>query len=504
MWGPVLSMLLAAVPCGPADAAAGLPAELQAQVAVATARQHMSAGQLVMAERCLERALAVASPSALTLRTQAQLLARLGKFEAAGLAAQAAAQLGDVDPELAELQARLAAAQGHRAEARRYAEAANTWMADLIAATVDDPGAAYRLNEHLDEATARGALTGLVLAGHAARQGRPGDASHFAEAAGALARQGDAPELQRISAQLLAGLQRRAPVLWGARVRLSAEHQSNPAFAASDDRNRASSVRMAALAEVGAGGAIGKLRWRGLVQARQQVLLARRSRFCCLDVSSYSLGGVLQLPLGADPRAVLVGLMVRWTDVFADALNFHHAAHLEGGPSLTLRLGARSAIDVSFLGVYTDFVDTSPSDQRVSSLNRDRVGQRAILGLNFGLGWVRGRAEAMFLNDDADGDAFDALGGVVSLRFEARPDEDLALFTGVSLGLRQYGPVGDRAVIGAAALRTELRTAVRLGARVRLLPRLELVLEDAYLNDAARAGHGYTENVLSVGVQSRW
>lgn len=507
MWGPALSLLLITAPCPEADgpgSAAAYPADIEGQVAVAYARKHMAAGALASAQACLTRALGAQPQSSLAWRAQAQLAIKKGAWGEARAAAEHAAALGDVDPELLELRAMVEGRVGQPKQGRHFAREAATQTADLIAASLDDGDAAYRLTELLGEATPRGALAGLVLAGHALRAGRGDDAEQFLRSAELDARRADAPQLQRVAARLLANLHREHRLAWGARLGLSTDYQRNPAFTSAQDRNHASTARLSTTAELGVELPLGRLRWRNVLTARQHVLLARRSRFCCLDLSAYGLGSHLRLSLGPDPEAVVVGLMVRWTDVFADRLRFHHAAQLEGGPTLSLRLGASTHLELAFLGVYTDFIDTSPADLRVSSINRDRVGQRAILGLGFEMGWIQGRVEAMFLNDDADGDAFDVLGGVLGARFEAQPDEDLTLFTAVSVGLRQYGPVGDRSVIGSAATRNEVRTSVRLGARVRLLPRLELVLQDIYVNNSARAGHGYTDNVLSVGVQTRW
>lgn len=504
MWGPLLSLLLGALPCADSHNNATWPAELRAQIAVASARGHMGAGQLEAAQACLQAALRLDPNSTLALRTRAQLLSSRGLFEDASRDATRAAALGDADPEFLEFRAVIEAGHGNPAAARAYAAAAGTWKGDLIGASLQDGAAAYRGARWVEEATPRGALAALVLAGHAARSAEPLDAFRYVAAAQYNARIADVPRLKRLAVALQSDLQERASYGVGARIRVSAGQVSNPTYASTGDPDRVASARLATEAEVVTGIPLGGLRLVGVARIRQHALLARRSRFSNLDLTAYSLGTGVQLPLGPDPRAVVLGFMLRWTDVFADAFRFHYAAQLEGGPSLKLHVGPRMTLDLAFYGVYTDFIDTSPTDSVVSSVNRDRVGQRLILGWNFGLGWLQGRVDAMFVSNDAQGDAFDMQGGVLGLRFEGRPQEDLGLFTAVSVGVSEYGPVGDRAVIGSAATRAEVRSVVRLGAQLRLLPRLELIIEDTYVNTAARAGHGYTYNVLSVGVQTTW
>lgn len=505
MGGLVFSLgLIAALPCAASTSSVALPPAVQAQVDVAAARSALRRGEAAEAAACLDRALAADADSALALRARAQLRLRAGALEGAAEDAARAAALGDVDPELAELRAVIAARRREAAAARGYAERADTWAGSLIGASLDDPRAAYRASALVGEPTYRGALAALVLAGHEARVGDLSEARGLAAQAARDARSAAELELSRRAAGAARALTEAGGLDWWAQVGSSVDYLTNPAYASSTEPGRVASVRLTALGRVGARFSLGPLTFDTALDVRQHGLLARRGRFCCLDLFAYRLGGAVSMPLGADPRAVRLGLVVRWTDVFADRFRFHHAAHLEGGPTLAFRLGPRLTLDLAFLGVLTDFVDTSPPDASASSLNRDRVGQRAVLGLRFGFRWVDLRVEAMFLNDDADGDAFDALGGAAAAWLEARPQRDLTLFVGGSVTAREMGPVGDRAVIGAAATRTQLRTALRFGARLRLVANLELVLEDIYIDNAARAGHDYTANVLSVGVQSRW
>ncbi|MCB9651822.1 MAG: hypothetical protein H6730_35275 [Deltaproteobacteria bacterium] len=499
----LLGLWAAQVPCAGQDLA-DLPPPLAAQVAVARGRAAAAEGELAAGLACLDRAVALDPGSALALRTRAELRAAVDALDGALEDVAAARAAGDADPEVDLFRAVLAARAGQRDLARAAAAESGTWSGDLVGTTLDDGAAAYRAADRVGETSARGALAALVLAGYHARHGRRADAYTLLDVAKSEARRAGSQATLRASSDLEEALQEQAPVAWSARVRATVDHMSNPAYAASDLAGAKSSVRMGALGEVAMASALGPARWQVELQILQHGLLARRTRFDTLDLSAYRLSGAMRFPVGADPTRVVLGLTVRWVDVFASAFEYHHASALEGGPTLDLRLGPRVSLGLAFLGAYVDFIDGSPPDQQVSAQNRDRVGQRALASLIFNLGWLDGRLEAMFINDDADGDAFDALGGALAAHVEARPGDDITLFTGASATLREFGPVGDSAVIGAAATRTELRTAVELGARVRLAPHVELVLEDVYVNTDARAGHGYTENVLSVGVESRW
>lgn len=505
MWGPALSLLvIAQAPCPGLEAAAGLPPELVAQVAVARAGQARRAGDLARAKGCLDAALETDPSSTLALRARAQLHLQAGRLADAHADAAAAAHLGDADPELLELRALIAARAQAVLEARAHARAARTWVGDLIGVALDDRRAAFEVAELLGEPTARGALAGLVLAGHEARTSDPQAALTLAAQAERDARIADEPGLARMARQLITQVALHGRRDWSAQLGTSIDHLTNPAYVSPEEGGQTSSVRVAAQGNVDARFALGRVQLRTGLRVRQHGLLARRSRFCCLDTFSYRLVGGLSLPLGPDPRAVRLGLVVRWTDVFADRFRFHHASHLEGGPTLAFALGPRLDVDLSFLGVITDFVDTSPADARASSLDRDRVGQRATLGVALRLEWLLARLEAMFINDDAQGDAFDALGAAFAATLEAQPAPDLTVFLGAGITIREFGPVGDKAVIGAAANRTEVRTALRVGARLRLAKWLHLVVDDTFVDSSARAGHDYAHNVLSVGVQTRW
>ena len=116
--------------------------------------------------------------------------------------------------------------------------------------------------------------------------------------------------------------------------------------------------------------------------------------------------------------------------------------------------------------------------------------------------WLSARVEAMFVRDDAEGDAFDNLGGAVGARVTAEVDEGLLIRTGAALTIRQFGPVGEESIIGPAARRTEVRTVLEVGAYVPLYEGLAALLENTWIASSARAGHGWTNNVVSLGVEA--
>jgi hypothetical protein len=240
---------------------------------------------------------------------------------------------------------------------------------------------------------------------------------------------------------------------------------------------------------------------RGALRVDQHLFLEDRARTSLLDITALALALALERPLSAHPSGVVVGLRLRFVDVFGAGLATHFATSLEGGPTLAVRVFGRASLDLALLGEATDFIDLSPPDSVVSSSNRDRVAQRMVLGLGLAGEGVLARVEASFNREDAAGEAFDAVGGALSGRLALVPMQGVELRTGFAVNVRRRGPVGDAAVIGPAALRTETRLVAELGLRWSLAGPLALVLEDVWIRSDARPGHAYVENVASSAVE---
>ena len=177
---------------------------------------------------------------------------------------------------------------------------------------------------------------------------------------------------------------------------------------------------------------------------------------------------------------------------------------IEGGPTLTIPFDGGTELEIGVFGVDVDFVHGSPIDEEVSSQNRDLVGQRVLVALTWSNDWVHGRVEALYMRDDAKGDAFDSRGGAVAGRLNADLGDGLWLSTGLGATVREFGPIGEQAILRGASTRTEVRLSASLGARVRINEQMSVVIDDVYLRNTARAGHEYTDNVISFGVEAQW
>jgi hypothetical protein len=197
-------------------------------------------------------------------------------------------------------------------------------------------------------------------------------------------------------------------------------------------------------------------------------------------------------------------LVLRLSDLFGDWFAHHYATMIEGGPNLTLRISSRLGLELGLYGAAVDFIELSPPDASISSLNRDRVGQRAVGAVIYDDGFVSGRLEGMFLHDSALGDAFDAIGGTLGLRGGLQPIEGVLVDGGLALTVRDFGPVGDEAIIGPAATRLELRVVAELGLKVALTERIDVLVEYLRIATEARTGHEYAESLLTMGAEARW
>lgn len=461
----------------------------------------LSRGDLEAATACLEEAARSIPESAEIARDLAVAYVHAGKYEEAEQTVDRALALGDRDPEAEQLRAIIFAALDRPIEAIAAARRSRTWEGDLIAAALGDERAAYGVADLSGEETPRGALVALVLAAHAAERGERTTARFLVEAAAREAESSNAPIAINAAHALEQRLGEESPLGFFGRVRTSIDHATNPAFLAETGRARDTGLRLAVLGEGALQVLAGTLRIDAALRIDQHVFLTERTTLHELDLTGIGLAASVEVPISRHPAAAVVGLRVRFVDAFADRFRVHYATSLEGGPNLALPLGSVFRLELGFFGVARDFVDQSPPDARVSSLNRDHVGQRAAIALSFRTDWLDGRAETMFLRDDAVGDAFDAIGGALSGRLKAYPGGGVVLLTGVAVTGREFGPVGDSSIIGPASTRTEFRTVAEIGARIPLAERSFFVVEDAWIRNNARKLHAYTENVLSIGLE---
>lgn len=450
----------------------------------------------------LEAAARAAQSSPIAARDLAVAYARAGRVDEALAEVDRAMALGDVDPEVHAFRAVLLARAGRRGEALAEAQAADGFEGELIGSALLDPVLAERARLNLDDTSPRAALTALVLSAYAGARGLHTIARSLALEAEDRATDLDVSDVAHAARALERRIDAKDGLETHLLLRTAIDHATNPLYAYGQEKRSALRLGLTGAGFVGL--PVGRVRIDASARIDQRFMLMDREDFHELDTTAFGLQLAIELPIGLAPGAARAGLVARATDLFGDRLDLHYATAVEGGPYLVVPLGASFALEGGVFGVAADFIDRSPPDARISSQNRDRVGQRATLALSYASRLLDARIETAFLNDDALGDAFDAVGGLVAGRVEARPGDGVLLRMGFAITGRDFGPVGDRAIIGPAAVRTEVRTAVELGVRVPLSNVLGWSIEDIWARNNARRGHGYTENVLSLGLEAMW
>jgi len=485
---------------GPAAAQDALPL-------LARGVQALARGDLDQADRTLREARKADEWSALAAREHAIVLSRMGKNAEAREAIERAIALGDRDPEVSEIHARILGDLGEIEEAMRAAARAHTWEGDLIGASLGDRLAAHRASVWAEESSSRGALAALILAAHAGSTGERTTARTLVDMSEVLARGAGADPVLGAARALRdrLGLGGGERVRFAGRVRTSVDYATNPLFEADGTPGaRPRGLRAAFAAEGGIQAPISTARLDAAARIEQRVQIIDRERFDGVDLSALSLAASVEVPISARPSAAQVGMTLRFHDLWGDAFDTHWATSFEAGPTLALPFDGSTKLVLGVFGVGVDFVDGSPRDAEISSQNRDRIGQRATAALLHDHGWFQLRGEVGFSRDDAFGEAFDSRGGVVAGRVTAEVTESVSIRTGVAVWLRSFGPVGDAVVLGAASTRLEVRTVAELAAEIRLSDHLSLLVEDDWIRNSGRAGHNYTHNVLSFGLEARW
>jgi tetratricopeptide (TPR) repeat protein len=481
-----------------------LTPEERGLVASALGLELLSRGDVERATACLETAEELLPDSAVIARDLAIAYAQGNRYGDAMERVERAIRLGDADSEVRQLRAILLAELGRNEQAIEETRRTATWESDLIGAALGDGAAAYRVADLTNEPTQRAALSALVLAAHAGDHGEQATARLLNRVASDAAEASDSPIVLNAVRSLERRLDERGGMGASARLRTSIDHTTNPSFLAGGTGGRGTGLRLAVTGEGALQIPIATARVDAALRLDQHVFLTSRDEFRDLDLTGLTLAASVELPISNNPSAAVVGLRARFSDAFGRELKIHYATTIEGGPNLILPLTSATRIELGLYGIATDYIDVSPPDSKISSVNRDVLGQRATAALSFRADWLEGRAEMMFLRDNALGDAFDAIGGAAAGRLRAYPGGGVVLGTGLAVTIRQFGPVGDQSIIGSASLRTEVRTVVELGARIPVTSSLFFVLNDVWIQNSARALHAYTENILSTGMEQVW
>lgn len=465
----------------------------------------LSRGELESSVACLEAALTARPDSAVLARDLALAYAQTGRHQEALALVDRAIALGDVDPEAHQFRAILLAELGQDAEARKAALSASSWEGDLVGAALGERESARKLGVWVGEKSARGALATLTLAARAAAEGDRSRARQLAGRAVEDAEVSQIPFVLNAARALRERLGGGAERFRGAtRFRTTMDYAHNPSFDRVREVRKPHAARASLLGEASLQLPIDTARLDASVRLDQQVHLTGRDVLADFDTTTISGAVALEIPIGRGADAALVGLGLRFADTFGDLFRLHYGYGFEGGPWLEFSLVDRLRVVVAISGLYTDYVDFSPTDDTLSSQNRDVFGQRANVGFILRETDFDVRVDAVFHRDNALGDAFDNYGAGLAGRAVVRLPGQAVLRGGLSVMSRRFGPVGDEAIIGEAARRGEARLAATISALFPLEEHIALVLEDTLISNFARQDQSYATNVLSLGLELSW
>jgi hypothetical protein len=256
---------------------------------------------------------------------------------------------------------------------------------------------------------------------------------------------------------------------------------------------------VAARAEVRARARLGSATWSAGLRVDQRVFLQDRSALADVEWAGLELATALSLPLSDDLRAAVLDFGLRAVEVRADGLRRHLATGVEGGPSLRMSIAPTWWVELGVYGVWTNFPEASGA-----TFERDRVGQRARVAFVHRSGPLLARLELTGINDETEGQAFDALGGAVGAEGRLAVGSRLELGGGLRVAVRRWGPIGDEAVIGRAARRDEVRLSAELWAAYRVAGPLHLVAGQDLVRVDARRPHAYVAHLSRGGLEVRW
>lgn len=486
-------VLAQAIDCGSATP----PSRSEAYLASAVGLDNLSRGEVEAAVTCLRFAFAGLPTSEVIARDLALALSHAGLSDEAVRMFQRARALGDPGGDLAR--AVLAAERGDKGLALDAARRSGGLEGETVEGVLGQGEALRALGKRLESPGPETPIVRLVLASQAAERGNLGSARALAKAAELSAEAYRDPLLFNAARVLRRRLERETAAQLGVRLGLLGEQIVNPAWAAEGPEIVRDAVGLRGRLEVAGVARLGLVRWQGAVSIDQRLFLTEGEALGEAERFGLAAATSLEVPLADDLWAPSVAIGVRLVDVRADGLERRIASSLEGGPTLKIAISSGWWTELGVYGVWTDFEDAADRD-----FIRDRVGQRARLAFRYEDLGLTGQVAVTALHDEAEGQAFDALGLSVSGRGELRPTAGLAIYLGLAGVLRRWGPVGDESIIGGADRREELRWSAELGSRLRVAPLTHLLIQNTWVRNDARRGHRYVNNVLSAGLEVDW
>jgi len=469
--------------------------------AYARARQALDEGTADQALQCAVDGLS-RSPSdetGLLRYAEAQALYALGRLDDAAVAAERALAAGLPEELGMGLLSRIHAAAGRVAASRSAAIQSATLDGRLWATALGDAPSARSVRRLADGRSEDAVRAQLALAWFSRSQGRPTRARSLAERAGARARSLGLSDLARSARALELG----AESPWRLELRASSltEAVANPLF---EPGALQGNLLVGGTAELKGRGQLGVVRGR----ARLQV----EGRGEAIGADGPSLGGWaligsagLDFPIAGDPAGAIVHLDVRLQTRWLSNVRRPLGTLLELGPTLRIPLARSWQLAVGGKGVRVDVGDrfTAPDDAPVPT-NRDVIGQRAFVALEHVADGVQGRVAAFFVNDQADGSAFDARGGGLAAGVDVQVGPTWTLGLGGHAALRDFGPAEAAAVAGEGETVLELRTAARVSAVAELGRGFRFRAEHWWVRIEPTSASDVTRVLGRVGLEKSW
>ncbi|MGF1511210.1 MAG: tetratricopeptide repeat protein [Myxococcota bacterium] len=475
---------------------------IQSGLMSAAAGQLRQSGALERALRCLDAALDLpVQASGLLHLERAKVLVALGRPSDAAVEAERALAAGLPEDIVSEFLVPSLALGGREGAARSRALASRTHAGRIWATALGDSSSAREAAALRRSVTPRGAWASLALAHFAHRNGRTGRAIQLAEDAERRARQLNLPALQEASVQLQNELRRnRTNPAFGFEAVLASESVFNPRTAAD-----ASDGGTFALGRVGGHLSVDVGQVRGRLHAsftgRAPIIEGSDT------VSGFGVTGtaVADVPVSGDPSSAVVQLGLRISSRWLDAFSEPVGSAFEAGPSLWIPLSSGWNVGISAYGVRVDISErfTVPDDS-IDPTNRDFVGQRVALTVIRGDEESGIRLDAFFASDQADGTAFDSVGGGGAARATRRFSPGWVGVLGLHLALREFGPAETPSAFSVGETVLEIRSSAWFEIVKALTPRIDLVLRGRVVDLSRDGADDAARATGTLGMEGRW
>lgn len=459
-------------------------------------------GQAQDALRLLQRAVEDWPESATLRMDLARAYGRAGRWAEADAEARRAVAHGASRREAAALQAVAAARTGDEERARAVAMEAGNRASIRLAAALGHPKALRQVASDDATPSVLGALGRYVLALRAAAEGREPAARALAESAAetAAASRPTSEASRRIANAawaLVEQLDRRPWLRWGAQVQATAGASTNP-----DLRQRQARGYGGADVDVGTSARVGPVQtWLSATGTFRQ-LTADAS-----DLGDRWFGGALglgvALPVGGPASAIQVALDGRVSALSAD-FQAQIASMLELGPSLWVPLGDGWDLRLGAYGVRVDVGSTFSPDAEVDPFNRDRTGQRVVLSAIRKSPSLQVELHGMFINDQADGEAFRSVGGGLGAGLRQIFVGGTEAWVSGRLVVRDFGPTLAPAFVGEGETVLELRAHYELGLSVPLGGPWFAGVRGSVLQNRSQGEGAFDEGLGQLEAGVRW